>query len=82
MFLTLTLGDGTSSHHFFIMPQATCLLLSQKARKELPAGHMDFLAQVAEPSQKAECTGIEIEDDNGEECNCPTASEAFKPAKR
>ena len=36
--LTLTLVDANSSQLAYVTLQATCLLLSQKARKELPTG--------------------------------------------
>ena len=82
MYLNLTLGNDSSSQRVVVIPQATYLLLSQKARKELRAGHMDLLAQVTENGEKAECTDIEIEDNNGQECECPAASKSFKHTKR
>ena len=51
LFRTLTLGDSTSSKLVYVTNQATCLLLSQKARKELRARPMEFPAQVQRPAQ-------------------------------
>ena len=73
-FLTLTLGDATSSQLVYVTPQA-CLLLSQKAR----ARPMDFPAQVAETGQMDKCTDIDIEEFSGQDCDCPAVSEAFQP---
>ena len=61
-FLTLTLGNATSSQQVYVTPQATCLLLSQKARNELRVGLMYFPAQLAETSQMAECTDMDTDD--------------------
>ena len=74
LFLTLTLGSATSSQLVYMIPLA-CLLLSQKAR----ARPMNFLAQVAETDQMAECTDIDIEKFSGQDCDCPAVSEAFQP---
>ena len=48
VFQTLTLGNSTSIQLVYVTNQATCLLLSQKAYKELRDRIMDFLAQEVE----------------------------------
>ena len=40
---------------------------------------MDFPTKVAETGQMAECTDMDIEDDIGQDCDCPATSEASQP---
>ena len=50
-FLDVSLGNATSSQPMYMMPQFSCLYLSQPAFKELNAVHKDFPTQVPEMGQ-------------------------------
>ena len=61
------MGNATSSQLVYVMPQLTCLFLSQKASKELCAVHSNFRAQTTETGQN-HCIAMDSNEDNGRDC--------------
>ena len=56
VFLNLTAGNVTGSQMMYVTPPVTCLILSQRACRELLPAHPNFLAKATETGQTQRTT--------------------------